>query len=261
MKCEHFNQLIIIAEYSRASIEFNNHLEILEHCLNGAVDSSVMLIINKVPNKTELKKAIKENPNFDLDNNLKRLRKQIARVFKFHFSADFCLVNELDDDDKKLNDFELDRIRNVIGFSESNQFSNVKTWSELVEDTKEPKKNKEDQIKLEDQIKRNIEDHIQKDMANILYMESQLNFIDKGKSLVNDAFTSIKFLIKPDVLTNEIKLSNYKEEKKAQINKIKQEKELKDARLTVIKQNSVELKKEIEIHLNNINRLKKLFER
>ena len=55
LKSESFNQIIIVAEYSRRSDDLYNKLEILERCMNGAVDSSVMLIINKAPNKNEIK--------------------------------------------------------------------------------------------------------------------------------------------------------------------------------------------------------------
>ena len=87
LKSEPFNQLIIVVEYRRASVDFYNHLEILERCLNGVVDSSVMLIINKTPNKVKLRKALKENPNFNLEQNLKHLIDEIARIFKFRFSS------------------------------------------------------------------------------------------------------------------------------------------------------------------------------
>ena len=53
LRSEKFNQILIVVEYSRASTDFYNHLEILERCLNGVVDRSVMLIINKTPNKAK----------------------------------------------------------------------------------------------------------------------------------------------------------------------------------------------------------------
>jgi hypothetical protein len=37
LKNESFNQLIIVIEYGRASVDFYNHLEIVERCLNGVV--------------------------------------------------------------------------------------------------------------------------------------------------------------------------------------------------------------------------------
>ena len=92
LKNESFNQLIIVTEYGRTSVDFYNHLEILERCLNGVVDSSVMLIINKTPNKVKLRKALKENPNFGLEQNLKHLIDEIARIFKFRFSAEFSFI-------------------------------------------------------------------------------------------------------------------------------------------------------------------------
>ena len=94
LKNEPFNQLIIVTEYGRTSVDFYNHLEIVERCLNGVVDSSVMLIINKAPNKFGLESNLEEDDSFDLDQNLNRLRDEIARVFKFQFSADFSLVVE-----------------------------------------------------------------------------------------------------------------------------------------------------------------------
>ena len=60
IKHESFYQLIIVIQYSRASVDFYNSLEVLERCLNGVTDSSVMLIINRIQNKVQLKKAAKK---------------------------------------------------------------------------------------------------------------------------------------------------------------------------------------------------------
>ena len=257
LKSESFNQLIIVAEYSRRSDDLYNKLEILERCLNGAVDSSTMLIINKAPNKNDIKKALKENPNFDVDKNLKNVKDEIARIFGFRLSAEFTLVNELDDVDEKQNDTELDRIRNLIGSSESYQFSNIKTWSELVEMCNESKNSKESQIKLIEQIKIDLEDQIKKNISNITFNESQLDLINKGQSFMKEVCNPIKYLINSAFYSDDNFLTNYKAEKDGQISKLKKDEEVKDFRLYIIKKDNDELNKEIERHSAKINRLLK----
>lgn len=114
MKNENFHQIIIVIRYDRASVDFYNHLEILERCLNGVTDSSVMLIINRIPNKMQLKKATKENSSFDLENELEKLKGEINRIFKFQFSAIFNISEEITDEDEDENEIVLKRIRSVV---------------------------------------------------------------------------------------------------------------------------------------------------
>ena len=84
LKNESFNQLIIVTEYGRASVDFYNHLEIVERCLNGVVDSSVMLIINKAPNKFGLERNLEEDASFELDQNLS-FHEVVSKVVKEFF--------------------------------------------------------------------------------------------------------------------------------------------------------------------------------
>ena len=264
LKSEEFNQLIIVVEYSRASTDFYNHLEILERCLNGVIDSSVMLIINKAPNKAQLKKAKKENANFNLDNNLKRLRDEIARIFKFEFSADFILLDEVDDeDDLKENDNEIDQIRNLIGSSQSYKFTNAKKWSELMQMFEESKKSKEDKINLNDTVKSDLKDQIHKISLNINHMESQLEFINRGRSFVTDVKEAVannptKYLLKPAIYFSKKMLEKPAEKITTQINNLKKEKLNKEERLATIERDNTELYKEKEHYLIEINRLHKL---
>ena len=147
LQSEPFNQLIIVVEYGRADTEFYNNLEIMERCLNGVVDSSVMVVINKVPNKakqTRIKAG--ENPLFDLKNEMNRLRDEIARVLKFQISAHFSLVDESNEEDETENDEEFERMRNVINMSESFEFTNVKKWSDVVRIAEDSRVSREVQI-------------------------------------------------------------------------------------------------------------------
>jgi hypothetical protein len=66
-----------------------------------------MLIINKVSNRVQQKRALNEMTTFDLESNLKRMRDEMARIFKFEFSADFAF------DSGKLNE-EIEKFRNEI---------------------------------------------------------------------------------------------------------------------------------------------------
>ena len=263
LRSEKFNQILIVVEYSRASTDFYNHLEILERCLNGVVDRSVMLIINKTPNKAKLKKSRIENPTFNLDTNIKQLRDEIARVFRFIFSADFSLVEELDDeDDEKANDAELEEIRNVIGFSEEFEFSNAKTWSELLKIYEEAKNNKENEIKLKSQIIADLEDKIKKDAENISYLQSQLDIIKQKEEFVSEiqgvAGKTIKTLLKPAVYFSKKMLKKPAEERIAQINKLEENKKKLQERLDSSKTDNAKLIEEKNIYLNEINRLQKL---
>ena len=263
LKSESFNQLIIVIQYGKTSVDFYNHLEILERCLNGVVDSSVMLIINKVPNEAGIKRALKENPNFNLDNNLKRLRDEIARIFKFRFSAEFSLVEELDDeDDERENDSVLDKIRNVINLSEPYRFENAKTWSELVKIVEDSKKNSHDQATLNIQIKIDLKDQIEKIGSNIYSLEMAIKWLSHGQAAVVGvgtvvAFTKLKFLT-PLITSGNNKLTEYKEEKLTQVNRLKEEKSRKEERLASFEIDNAKLNEEIEEYRMEIARLQKL---
>ena len=134
LRSEPFNQLIILIEYQRTSTDFFQSLEIIERCLNGLVDQSVMLIMNKVPNKSQIEKARRENKHLDLDLEQiwKNLQMNIVKIFDFVPTVQLNIVDEQTENDRKENEATLDTIRNYIETTEELQFSNVTTWSELV---------------------------------------------------------------------------------------------------------------------------------
>jgi hypothetical protein len=204
---ESFNQLIIVAEYGRADTEFyNNH-----RCLNGVVDSSVMVIINKVPNKAK-QRRIKagENPLFDLKNEMNRLRDEIARVLKFQISAHFSLVDECNDEDEKENDEEFERMRNMINLSESFEFTNVKQWSDLMKIAQDSR------LSMEQKITKNIH-----------YLESQIDWLNKGESFMNETKnilpSPMKYLIKSATNSNERRLTKIQTKKREEIERLREE--------------------------------------
>ena len=263
LKRESFNQLVIVIEYGRTSTDFYNHLEILERCLNGVVDSSVMLIINRAPNTAQCKKALKENPSFDLNKNLKRIRDEVARIFKFEFSADFIILEELENEnDFKANDVILDKIRNVICLSESYQFSNAKTWSDLVKIVEDSQKANYDQSKINEQIKSDLKDNIEKIKSNISSIQKTIDWLDVGQSIMTGAeavasFTKLKFLI-PLFETGSTKLTETKCEKKIQLDRLNEEKESKEKLIIELEIDNFKLKEEIEKYRNEIIRLQKI---
>jgi hypothetical protein len=263
LKNESFNQLIIVTEYGRASVDFYNHLEIVERCLNGVVDSSVMLIINKVPNKVGLERNLEEDASFDLDHNLNRLRDEIARVFKFQFSADFSLVVENgSEDDARENDVVLDKIRNVIELSESYAFPNTKTWSDLTKIIEQSQQSTSDQALLNAQIKSDLKDKIEKIGANIYYMESQIDWINKGQWVVAGGEVLISFtkfkLLTPLITMGKTKLEAYKETKINQVTRLKEEKANEETRLVDIEMSNAWLNEEKEKFKREIHRLQTL---
>ena len=251
---EPFNQLIIVVEYGRADVEFYNNLEIMERCLNGIVDSSVMVIINKVPNKAK-QRRIKagENPLFDLKNEMNRLRDEIARVLKFQISAHFSLVDEC-------NEFE--RMRNVINLSESFEFTNVKQWSDLVKIAQDSRVSREVQNELNESFRRDLNEKIEKITKNIHYMEYQIDWLDRGLSHVtktqNILPSPMKYLIKPATYANEKKLTNLQTKKREEIERLREEL----ARLVniyeSIERDNAALNEQINRYRDEITRLQRL---
>ena len=264
LKNEEFNQLIIVVEYGKLSTDFYNLFEILENCLNGVLDSSVMLIINKVPNRAQVKRNLKEDKSFDLNTSLNKLRVEIARIFKFEISAYFSLVKEEEnEDDLRENDDELEQIRNLIGFSEAFKFSNVKTWSELLKLFEESKKSSEEKLEQNNQFLSGLGERILKISLNISRMKSQLEIRNKAQSFVTDvndlvAVNPIKHLIRPVVYLSKRMLERPIREIETEIEKLSKEKEIEEKRQIEITQDNHKLNEEIEKFSKNINRLQNI---
>jgi len=222
-----------------------------------------MLIINKAPNKVGLERNLEEDASFDLDQNLNRLRDEIARVFKFQFSADFSLVDENgNEEDARENDVVLDKIRNVIELSESYAFPNTKTWSDLTKIIEQSQQSTSDQALLNAQIKSDLKDKIEKIGANIYYMESHIEWINKGQWIVAGGEVLITFtrfkLLTPLITSGKTKLEEYKEMKINQVTRLKEEKANDETRLVDIEINNVRLNEEKEKFKREICRLQTL---
>jgi hypothetical protein len=216
-----------------------------------------------VPNKGDLERNLEEDDSFDLDQNLNRLRDEITRIFKFQFSADFSLVVENgNEEDARENDVVLDKIRNVIELSESYSFSNTKTWSNLIEIIEQSQQSASGQTLLNAQIKSDLKDKIEKIGSNIYYMESQIDWINKGQWAVAGGEVLISFtkfkLLTPLITMGKIKLEEYKEKKINQVTRLKEEKANEDKRLVDIEMNNAWLNEEKEKFKREIYRLQTL---
>ena len=170
---------------------------------------------------------------------MNRLRDEIARVFKFQFSADFSLVVENgNEEDVRENDVVLDKIRSVIELSESYAFPNTKTWSDLTKIIEQSQQSTSDQALLNAQIKSDLKDKIEKIGANIYYMVSQIDWINKGQWVVAGGEAVISFtkfkLLTPLITSGKIKLEAYKETKINQVTRLKEEKANEETRLVDI---------------------------
>ena len=237
----------------------------MERCLNGVIDSSVMLVINKVPNKAQLERGRKENSSFDLDRDLKRLKDEITRIFKFEFSADFKFLDEYDDVDEIENDYILEQMRNVIFLSKSYQFSNTRTWSELIKFNEDSKKINLNQTDTNEQIKKDLKDQIEKISSNIDFMKNQIKWMTRGQSATtgcsfgSDLSKSNRFKsLRPHLESCTEMLDDYKKKKQNQIRNLQNEKAKKEERLLNIQIDNSKIKEEVEKYRTEIVRLQKL---
>ena len=261
---ESFHQIIIVIEYGRASNELFNYLEILDRCLNGLVDQSVMLIINKVPNKSQIERnAQRRNSLFDLEQSLNELQSRIARVFNFEFSAEFSLLDEQNDEDERENEIKLELIRNFISSCEVFNYSNAKIWSELIDLYKIYKECKETKIEnLNGIIENELMEQIEKDNKNIDYIKKQLELLDVTN--MNDISKPVKnlgaiqYLFRPPFVFTNLNLQSVKEKKVNQIKELGEAKGGKEERLNKMKFDVDQLNKEREMFLNEINRLQSI---
>jgi GTPase Era involved in 16S rRNA processing len=263
MKNENFHQIIIVIQYNRASVDFYNHLEILERCLNGVIDSSVMLIINRIPNRTQLKKAAKTNPAFDLENELEKLKSEINRIFKFQFSAIFNISEEMTDQDEEENEIVLKRIRNLIFHSQPHTFSCAKTWSELVNLVTRSHGTNQGLIELNSQVKSDLKDSIEKLNSNINSKKDFVKLLNRGASVVSGISAAVGFVDRLKILSSVISfgsksLEEYIKEKNDEIETLKEIKSFKEQKLVDIQVDNVRLNKEIEAFSMEIKRLNNL---
>jgi len=258
-----FNKLIIVVEFGRTSTDVYNHLEIMERCLNGIVDSSVMLIVNKVPNKRKQAQIkLKENPLFDLDTNLSQYRNIIVQKIGFQISADFSFLQEDDDNDDIVeNDKELERMRNVIHLSELSDFSKAKTWSELVDRVNRDIKDKETEKIESDQAKDEMKDRLVKLSSNILSLEEKIEGIDDEKRNLNEmkkVGTMRQLLLRPVIKLGVYKLNEHRETALKQLAELINQKIYKEKIFAEIQTNNQRLIEEIEKFKQEINRLNTL---
>ena len=222
-----------------------------------------MDIINKVANKAKQRRINGgDNPLFDLKNEMNRLRDEIARVLKFQISAHFSLVDECNDEDERENDEEFERMRNVINMSESFEFKNVRQWSDLVKIAQDSRERKEVQITLNESFKRDLNEKIQKITKNINYLESQIDWLNKGKSFMNEAKnvlpSPMKYLIKSATYSNEKKLTKIQAKKRKEIEKLEKEREEQETIRKSIEKDNAKLNEQVCNYREEITRLQKL---
>ena len=267
IKHENFHQLIIVIQYSRASVDFYNSLEVLERCLNGVTDSSVMLIINRIPNKVQLNKAARENPSFDLENELEKLKGEINRIFKFQFSAIFNVCEETTEQEEEDNELTFKRIKSLIYHSRPFTFSCAKTWSELVNLMHRSHETTQGQIELNTQFKNNLRDSIEKLSSSINSKIDLVKWLNRGDYLVKGIGIVASFVDRLEILSSLISLGSkslkeYIKEKNAEIEKLQNEKSIKEQKLVDIQANNLLINKETEaysmeiIRLNNLIKIK-----
>ena len=105
MRESSFNKIIIVIDYAKTkpTTRFSNHLNILEQCLNEVLDSSIIVIINRVNAKT---------PHFDL----KRLRDEMRCCFKKRILKDFIFLEETNHNlnENEQNNVVLDQMRKLL---------------------------------------------------------------------------------------------------------------------------------------------------
>ena len=259
IKTEHFNQLIIVNKYGRLSTDFYNNLEILERCLNGVTDSSVMLIINMVPKK-------RANDSCDLSQELEKLKDEIKRVFKFRLSACFNFLYELEEEDESANGFVLNQMRMLISSSDEYDFKCARTWSNIVNMVNKSYEDSKVKEELNFQLKKNLEDRIKK-LNSILETKNNLvKFLDPLKDIATCANGFIancdrfKILVPLHMLKkgSEKLIIQQHDELNREIEQLKSELNGKKTRLDEIMRNNIELAKDLEAYQKDIKKLEKL---
>ena len=105
MRESSFNKIILVIDYAKTkqTTRFSNHLNILEKYLNEVLDSSIIVIINRVNAKT---------PQFDL----KRLRDEMRCCFKKRILKDFIFLEETNHNlnENEQNNVVLDQMRKLL---------------------------------------------------------------------------------------------------------------------------------------------------
>ena len=259
IKTENFNQLIIVNKYGRLSTDFYNNLEILERCLNGVTDSSIMLIINMIPKQ-------RDNDSCDLRLELEKLKDEIKRVFKFRLSACFDFLYELSDEEEVANGFVLTEMRKLISSSEEYEFTCARTWSDIVNTVNRSLHDGIVEKELNEGLKKNLRDRIKK-LNSIIETKTNLarflNPLNEFATYANGFIGNcdrFKILVPLHLFkkgSEELIIKQFNE-LSDEIKQLNGELENKQKRLEDILRNDVELKKDLKIYQNDIKRLEKL---
>jgi len=219
--------------------------------------------VNKVPNKRKQAQIkLKENPLFDLDTILSQYRNIIVQKIGFQISADFSFLQEDDDNaDIEENDKELERMRNVIHLSELSDFSNAKTWSELVDRVNRDIMDKEIEKIESDQAKDEMKDRLVKLSSNISSLEEKIEGIDDEKRNLNEmkkVGTMRQLLLRPIIKLGDDKLNKHREIAEKQLAELRNQKTYKEKIFAEIQTNNQRLIKEIDNFKQEITRLNTL---
>ena len=132
IKTQSLNVIIILVEYGRLDISLHNNLEILREYLNDVLQSSSMLIINKVPTVSTLDRLRKKGEIVrDRKEDLDEIFKKISDILGISFTFKFFLENDIWD--HKTNVQKYNQIREAIFNCDRHlNASKVRTWDEIV---------------------------------------------------------------------------------------------------------------------------------
>lgn len=136
MKSKPYNLILIVVEYGKLDVAVKNNLEVLKLCFNSnggsALQSSALLVVNKVPNEVELEQKKLENPLFDLQKECETFYNGVCEIIKIR-PRQFLLKNFAYDLDKtelngKMGELHIE----VLNSTGSVDLGGLKTWTCLM---------------------------------------------------------------------------------------------------------------------------------
>lgn len=148
IRSNNFHQILIFIEYTRFSIDLQQCLDTLHHCLNpdgqALTNAVCTLVINKVPSEQSF---IREAPNLR-EREIENMIKRVNRFLKTNFCGSVAIVKLSDEVDGNEMAFraKIDELRRLIAArDEMFDSERVKTWTEC--DAKSNKVDKKEEEK------------------------------------------------------------------------------------------------------------------
>ncbi|CAF2261260.1 unnamed protein product [Rotaria magnacalcarata] len=124
------NMLFIILPHGRINPGLKNNLNALKECINGFYDLQTVLIINKVPKESRLKKSNPPQTLQDVENEAKQ--SFAAELNTRSLATNILIETDLDiDDEVKFNALKVD-IYNAIAKSTMISSKILRTWTETL---------------------------------------------------------------------------------------------------------------------------------